>query len=284
MCKRDFKIGLSFYLLTLLIALNCSAVERVSSIGAREAALAMAVVSLSGPFSVFHNQALLTENKCFAVSLSYRQPYFIKGYSESAISLVYPTTTAVFAIGISQAAIATYKESNFGFSIAKVLTRKLSAGLLFNYFNRNLPEAGRQIGSFQVDGGIRFRSSNRLSLGLHIRNIISSKAETFQYSLSFPPVIRGGASLLLTDKILLTTETVFAQSYGLGLRCGIEYLLNDNFRVRGGIASKPFQHSFGFGYSWQRCQLDFAMVHHEALGYTPSFSISFCLKRIDPGL
>jgi hypothetical protein len=284
MCKRDFKIGLSFYLLTLLIAPNGSAVERVSSIGAREAALAMAVISLSGSFSVFHNQASLTDNKCSAVSLSYRQPHFIRGYSESVISLVYPTTAAVFAIGISQVAIAAYKESNFGISIAKVLTRKLSAGLLFNYFNLNLPEEGRQTGSFQVDGGIRFRSSNRLSLGLHIRNIISSKAETFQYSLSFPPVIRGGASLLLTEKILLTTETVFTQSCGLGLRYGIEYLLNDNFRVRGGIASKPFQHSFGFGYSWQRCQLDFAMVHHEALGYTPSFSITFCLNRNDPGL
>jgi hypothetical protein len=279
MCKRDFKVGLSFQLLTLLIPLNCLAVERTSSIGAREEALAMAVVSLSGSFSVFHNQAMLTDSKWPMVSLSYRQPYWIKGYNESAISFVYPTATAVLAIGISQAAIATYKESSLGLSIAKQLTRKLSVALLFNYFSLNLPEVGGHTGSFQLDGGVWYKYSDKMSMGFHLRNIVNTKAETIQYLLTFPLVVRGGVSYQLTQKILLMQETVFENRNGFGLRFGTEYLLNNNFCVRGGISTNPFRHSFGFGYRWNFCQLDFAMVHHEMLGYTPSFSVSFCLKQ-----
>ena len=278
MYKRDLKIGLLVYLFALFLTFNSAAIERVSAIGARETALSLAVVALSGSFSVFHNQAFLTENSSSSLSVSYRQPYFIHGYSESALSLVYPTTTAVFAIGITQSAIASYKESNIGISIAKVLTRKLSAGILFNYFYLNFPEVNRQKGSFQVDGGIRYQLTDRLSLGFHLRNIVWSKVETFQYNLSFPLLIRGGASYHLTERILLAGETVFEQGFGTGVRCGTEYLLRNSFRVRGGISTNPFQHSVGFGYCWNFCQLDFAMVHHEILGYTPLLSLSFNFK------
>ena len=99
MYKRDLKIGLLVHLLALFLTFNSAAIERVSAVGARETALSLAVVALSGSFSVFHNQAFLTENSSSSLSVSYRQPYFIRGYSESALSLVYPTKTAVFAIG-----------------------------------------------------------------------------------------------------------------------------------------------------------------------------------------
>ena len=278
MYKRDLKIGLLVHLLALLLTFNSVAIERVSAVGARETALSLAVVALSGSFSVFHNQAFLTENRSSALSVSYRQPYFIRGYSESALSLVYPTKTAVFAMGITQAAIASYKETNIGISIAKVLSRKLSAGILFNYFYLNFPEVNRQKGSFQVDGGIRYHLSERLSLGFHLRNIVCSKVKTFQYNLSFPLIIRGGASYCLTERILLAGETFFERDPGIGVRCGTEYLIRSTFRVRGGISTNPFQHSVGFGYSWNFCQLDFALVHHEILGYTPLLSLNFNFK------
>ena len=279
MSKRDSKTGLLIYLLVLLFHMHSLAIERGTATGAREAALSQAVVALGGSFSVFHNQAFLTESKTTLLGVCYRQPYFIPGYHECALSLVYPTSTAIFAIGVSQSAITVYRESNVGISIAKVLTRKLSAGILFNYFNLTFPEASCQRGSFQVDGGIGYKYSERLSLGFHIRNIAATKIETFQYNITFPLVIRGGATYRLTEIILLAVEIIDEQHYSPGIRCGTEYQVRDNFLIRGGISTNPFQHSFGFGYKWNFCLLDFAMVHHEILGYTPFLSFSFNLNR-----
>ena len=279
MSHRDLKTGLIIKLIVFLLPSTGSAIERVAAAGAREAALSQAVVALPVSFSVFHNQAFLTENLNFGVNLCYRQPYFIQEYHQSALSLVCPVPAAVFAIGVSQSAIADYKESNIGISIAKKLSEKISAGILINYFFLNFPENGGHKGSFQVDGGIGYRFSKRLFMGFHLRNIAQSKIETFQYNLSFPLIIRGGVSYMLTEQIMMATEAVFDKENMLCFRNGLEYRILEYFWIRGGISTKPFQHSFGLGYSWNLFQLDFAMVHHEILGFTPTFSVSIKIQK-----
>ncbi|HEY5511670.1 MAG TPA: hypothetical protein VIK10_11650 [Prolixibacteraceae bacterium] len=273
MCLRSLKTGLisCFIFLTL----GGSAIERATVIGAREAALAMTVVSVPGSFSVFHNQALLADFRTISAGVSIRQPFFIKGYNESALSFVLPARDIVFAFCITHTAIATYSESAVGLAISKKLTRNLSAGLLFDYFTFNLPESGRNKGSFQLDGGLAYKFSEILSLGLHVRNVFSTQATTFQNQVTFPMLFRVGASYCLTEKIMLLTEMVSEKHAGLNFRFGTEYSLQGNFFLRGGISTRPFQHSAGFGYRWSACQLDFALVHHEILGYTPIFSLTY---------
>lgn len=278
MCKRDLKIGLLLGAFAFHAA-DSAAIVKAAIKGAREAALSQAVVALSGSFSVFHNQAFLTENKSTSLGLCYCQPFLINDYCEGALSVVYPTKTTVFALGITQSAIATYKESEYSFAIAKELGGKLSAGVLFNCLTLNFPEVGRHKGSLMVDGGIRYRFSDRLALGVHLKNIVWSKIETFQYSLKFPFVMRTGTAYLLTDSILLTGEVDFEHDIGFGFRCGTELALTDIFRIRGGLSNKPFQHSFGFGYRLSFCQMDFAVVHHGILGYSPAISFSFNFSK-----
>lgn len=279
MSHRDVLSGLFIKLIFLLPPSFGSAIERVPSTGARESALSLSVVALPGSFSVFHNQAFLTEYKNYAASISYRQPYFIQGYSQSALSFVCPIQASVLAVGVTQSSIGEYKESSIGISIAQRLSEKLSAGILINFFDLNFPEEGAHKGSIQVDGGIGYRLSNRLSLGFHLRNIVQSKIETFQYNLSFPLIVRLGASFMLSEQILMAVEAVFDNENRLNFRNGLEYKLLECFWLRGGVSVKPFQHSFGLGYSWNLFQLDFAMVHHEILGFTPTFSININIHK-----
>jgi hypothetical protein len=275
MRTRDLKTGLLFQLCTFVMAFNGFSSHRVTVAGAKESALALATIALSTPFSVFHNQALLTAVKYPSVGISYRQPFSIKNYHETTLSVVCPIHMAVLSLGLSQAAVESYAESEIGISLAKKLAENLSVGVLFNYFDLNLPETGRHLGSFQVDGGVGFNVSEKLSLGLHLRNIVSTKAETVQNYLSFPRVARGGVACILTERILLLAETIYEKRAGCGFRCGAEIALLENFCLRGGLATNPFEHSFGFGYGWSYCQFDFSMVHHDMLGFTPMVSFHF---------
>ena len=279
MRKRDLKTGLLICLLLQIQCLSSSAIERISAIGARESAMALAVVALPGHFSIFQNQAFLAEEKFSSLNLSFRQPWLIKGYHESALSLICPIPSAVLALGVLQSAVATYKETSVSISMAKKLTRRLSGGICVNYFFLNLPETSQSTGSFQVDCGIGYQHSRRLSLGIHLRNCAQTPAETFQYNLLLPLLIRCGASCRLSEQLLLTGETTFEKKDGVAFRFGTEYKLIENFLLRGGLTTNPFQHSFGFGYRWRFCQLDFALVHHEILGYSPLFSINFNFNR-----
>jgi hypothetical protein len=279
MSHRDLQSGLFFQLIFLLLPSFGSAIERMTAAGARESALSLAVVALPGSFSVFHNPAFLAGHKNYTASLSYRQPYLIQDYHQSALSLACPIQTYVFAVGITQSSIADYKETNVGISIAKKLSEKLSAGILINFFSLNFPEEGTRKGSVQVDAGLGYFFSERLSLGFHLRNMVQSKIETFQHNFSFPLIIRIGASYMLTEQILMATEAVLDNKNNLSFRNGLEYKLMECFWLRGGISVNPFRHSFGLGYSWNLFQLDFAMVHHEILGFTPTLSVNFNLSK-----
>jgi hypothetical protein len=279
MSHRDLKAGLFIFLSVFLLPSFGSAIERSTAAGAREAALSQAVVALPGAFAVFHNQAFLTACKNYEVNLSCRQPWFIQGYSQNALSLVCPIPAAVMAVGVSQSSVADYKESSIGISIAKKLSGKLSAGILINYFNLNFPENGSGKGSVQVDGGIGYTHSKHLIFGFHLRNIADSGIETFQYRLSFPLMVSGGVSLMLTGQILMVAEAVFDKVNLLGFRNGLEYRLLDCFYLRGGISTNPFQHAFGLGYRWNLLQMDFALVHHEILGFTPTLSFNINIRK-----
>ena len=82
MCKRDLIIGLLIGTSALFLAGKAVAIERVTWVGARESGLSQAMAAVPGPFSVFNNQAFLTENTIPIVAISYRQPYFIPGYHD----------------------------------------------------------------------------------------------------------------------------------------------------------------------------------------------------------
>ena len=274
MRNRDLQTGLLFLSFVLMIPMEDVAMDRTVQTGARAAALACAVVAVPGTFAVFHNQALLAGEHFPAVGLNCSNPFFISGYFENSLSLVFPLHTEVVAEGLSQTGIAGYRESTFGFSLAKKMNGKISAAIHFNYFDLNLPEAGRHKGSCQADAGLGFQVSSHLLLGLHFHNLAATPIETLNDHLTFPMIVRVGASCQLSEQILLAGESICEKISGAGFRFGAEYWLQKCFWIRAGLATNPFLHSVGFGYRFKEFLVDFALVHHEYLGFSPVFSLS----------
>ena len=257
---------------------NCEAADRSTGAGARESALGLATVALPTSFSIFYNPALLTEYSAPWLTAGFCQPYVVAGYQVNQLALGFGLVGTTFGFGVSQVSVASYHETNLGFSIAKRLSGRCSAGVMINYFVLNLPESGQHRGAFQVDGGFSFKVSKRLFLGCHFQNLLQSRLETFQYHVTFPILLSSGFSYYLTDQLLLAGETHLGQLTELEFRSGLEYEPFRHFWLRGGMLSNPFRHAFGFGYVRKRFQLDFAAIHHALLGFSPVFSITFQLK------
>ena len=140
MHTKILRTGLFIYF--IFLSFDGSTIERVTSIGAREASLSMAVISQSGAFSVFHNQAFLTVgdatiggNLSGSAAVSFRQPFLISGYSESALSVVIPSRDIVFAVGITHSGIENYSESSLGLAMIyfDVLKRERLAVWMMDY-------------------------------------------------------------------------------------------------------------------------------------------------------
>jgi len=245
-----------------------------TQVGARDISMGNASVALSSPFSVFHNVAALAPIGGISVAIDYRQPYLIEGFSQKALALVVPTPTATFAIGIQQQGIENYQESRFGLAMAKKFGENFSAGLQFNYFMIGFPEQGRNRGTFLIDFGILVKTSGNLKLGLHVFNPAGASIESLNLKSKLPLRVTAGIALNPADRLLLTSALEYRTESPMNIGLGIEYQLSDCLFLRCGVSGKPIRHSAGLGYRYKAFRIDFAIVHLQSLGYTPSISLT----------
>jgi len=248
-----------------------------NQVGAREAALANASVAIISPFSVFHNQAAMARFKNIAIAVDYRQPYLIDGFSSKALAFVIPTSLSNFAVGIQQKGIPGYSESRFGLSMARTLGNRVSVGIQFNYFMIDFPEQGSHRGTFLIEFGMLYQTSDNLSIGLHIFNPSRASIESLNFKSELPVSATAGIALKPSANLVFVSAVAFSLDNPLNVRMGIEYQFSDSFFFRGGLSGKPVRHSAGIGYKCRNFCVDFAIVHHETLGYTPSISLTLNL-------
>jgi len=263
-------------LLTLALFLNIFSrgysIGDQTLVGAREVSLGNASVALISAFSVFHNQAALARMKSFTIAIDYRQPYLIDGFSEKSLAAVVPTPASNFAFSVQQKGIQGYNESRFGFAMAKTLGKNISAGLQFNYFLVGFPEQGSSRGTFFMEFGVLFHTTDNVSFGLHVFNPARASVESLNLRSNLPVTATVGIGSKPSANLLFVSAIAYCADHPLNIRMGMEYQFRDCFFLRGGVSGKPFRHSAGFGYKNRNFGIDCGFVHHESLGYTPSIS------------
>ncbi|MCE1199440.1 MAG: hypothetical protein LWW85_10770 [Marinilabiliales bacterium] len=275
---------LGWHMLLISLCLNLDvpfamAAERPGSAGAFSSALSAAVVAWPGIFSAFGNPALLVYTRSPSVALGYRQPYAIPDLQEGMLVANFHAGSSVLSLALSDTGTGDYHETTCGLALAKRLSSRFAVGLLFNSFWLPLPEEGKQLGSFQLDLGLCYATKGGSMAGLAIRNLVQTTVETFQHSIRFPWEIHLGSYRRLTDKLGVSGDVMLFQNKNLNVCIGTECQIFTHFCLRGGISLQPFCHSFGFGYEWHAIVLDFAATHHPILGYSPTLSLCYLMKR-----
>ena len=252
-------------------------IGELSQVGARDVSLGNASVALVSVFSVFNNQAALARIRNISVAIDYNQPFLIEGFASKALAVVVPTAVSNFAICMQQKGIKGYNESRFGFSMARTIGERVSAGLQFDYFMVDFPEQGRVRGTFLIEFGMLYQSQNNLAIGLHVFNPSHSSIESLNNQTNLPFSATTGIALKPSANLVFVSSVAYSVDNPINVRMGIEYQFSESFFLRGGISGKPICHSAGLGYKNQNFGIDFAIVHHQALGYTPSISLTLNL-------
>jgi hypothetical protein len=242
-------------------------------IGAREVSLGGASVALISPFSVYCNQASLARLTTFSLAIDYSQPFFIEGLATKSLAVVVPTKVSNFAVSVQQKGIPDYHESRFGIAMARTFG-KISAGLQFNYLLVDFPEQASSRGAFLIEFGVLYQTANNLTIGLHVFNPSQASIESLNFVTNLPVNATAGIALKPADNLLFASSITYYTDMRTAIRVGIEYQFSDCFFLRGGISGKPIRHSAGFGCKYKFFATDFALTHHESLGYTPSFSLT----------
>jgi hypothetical protein len=188
------------------------------------------------------------------------------------------STSAVFAVLPNPLIDASAQLSYFGFSdysltslqagLAKRITQRLAIGTNLVYLNENSFLEPESRNFLAADLGLSFQCSDQLMLGALAANLLhTAKDRPAQYS--------AGLAFAAAENCTLFAECGNDEQRNFRFGAGIEYVIEQQFIVRGGYANNPRTPSLGLAWKGETWKADTAFMLHPLLGLSGAAGISY---------
>lgn len=240
-------------------------------------ALAGASSALSGIWSIYGNQAGITEIQNKEIGLSFTNLYLLKELSTRTGIFVFPFDNNVFGFSFSQFGKSIYRSNSYGFTYARKLSPKLNFGAQFNIYSLFFFEDNKTEFTHGLQLGCQYGINQNLILGLHLVNPYKTFYKTYSGEYVLPSILRVGLSNKFSEffKVVSEIESDFSKSYIF--KTGIEYDILQKATLRGGFSNNPNAIYAGFGYNLKNISADIGLSWNQHLGNSPSISLLFGL-------
>lgn len=260
-------------LFTLLFIIPFCAFSQVGE-GGRATGLAGTSVCLSDGWSVFHNQAGLTQVKGWEAGAFFQNRFLVENLGDRGIYAASKAGSGVLAGSYQSFGVPGFNQSRVGLAYALPLSDKFSIGVQANYHSLRIAEGYGISRSFSAEGGIIYKLNDALILGAHIENINRPKLSEFTEE-RMPSTIRIGAGYIFSQKVKLLGQIHQELNQKLQVSSGIEYDIAESVIVRIGAASQPGLWTLGFGWKSKYIRADLSSSYHAILGFTPQVSLVY---------
>lgn len=247
--------------------------------GARAAGMANAGITNQDVWAVFNNPAAYSYLNRKSLGIYYENRFLMKQTGYGAFAFSSPLMGGNIGFGFSHFGYSLFQSDKFTLGYSQELFKNFSLGLQMNYFSLRQSDYYGNLNAITFEAGVMSKPNDKLSIGAYIFNPINLSYFEDQ-TLKMPVALRLGFSYLFSKSLLLSVETGKAiNGYTPAFRSGIEYMINEQFAVRTGIALAPVEYSFGLGYNnyinKNKFGFDLAFAYHEILGSTPKLSINY---------
>lgn len=243
--------------------------------GARSVALSNAFVSISDPWSTFHNQATLANLENFSAGIFYESKFMVDELSLAAGTANLPVLRGTLGLSFYQLGQGSFKESKIGMAYARKLSERLNAALQIDYFLNRFPENDKAFHFPTFEMGIAYQATSELTLGIHLFNPVKNGFKTYYGKENMPMILRLGGHYEFSDRVLISAEMQKNSDVAAIVKTGLEFLPLENLALRFGVSGRPLQYTAGIGYRFGKIVTDIAFSYHGNLGFTPSLSLYF---------
>jgi hypothetical protein len=243
-------------------------------LGSRAAAMGNAAVAISDLWSVHHNQAGLASLDKFQAGVHHENKFMVPEFALQALALALPARPGTIGLSYTYFGFSKYNESKLGLAFGRSFGERISAGVQINYLHTYIAEDYGNTGNVTVEGGFIAEPVPGLFIAAHIYNPSRSTIRTY-YDQPLPVILRFGMAGFLGERLLAAVEAEKDNEHNAVLKAGIEMGFHGPLYLRAGIISEPFRGSFGIGYVLGALVADLAFTNHQALGFTPHFTLSY---------
>lgn len=246
-------------------------------LGARQAGMANASVTIADVWSVQHNQAGLGFVKSTAAGVYYENRFLMKELSLKGGAFVLPVKAGTFGLCVSSFGYTNYSENKVGIAFGKAFGEKFSAGIQLDYLNTHIAENYGKSQAVAGEIGIQVKPLKSLTIGAHLFNPTRAKLADYNNERT-STIMRLGVDYRFSEKVFVAVETEKDVDHKAAFKTGLEYHPAEALYLRAGISTNPSLSSFGFGLKIKQFKLDFASTFHSVLGYTPQVGVVYEVK------
>ncbi len=245
--------------------------------GGRAAGMAGAAANLSDIFAAFHNQAGLAGIEKFSIGIFNETSFMLSNVSTRGLAVAMPVSNGVITAQFQYYGYAAYNEKRGGLAYARKFGENIKAGLQLDYFGVAIGEGYGSRSAVTFEGGVQAELLEGFFLAAHVCNPMRVKIAAYNDE-RLPAILKFGLAYQPSDKVFITAESEKVIDRANRIKAGAEYEIVSKFFLRTGIASNPFNTSFGFGWMIDSFKVDLAASYHRQLGYTPNVSLVWVAK------
>lgn len=247
-------------------------------VGGRARAMGGASVAVSDFWSLGNNQAGIAWLNGVSAGLCFHNQFLLKELMYQQTGIVTGTRAGSFGLSVSYFGSESYNELMAGLAYAKKFGRFFSAGVRLNWMRLHLADEYGNKNLISCELGMLFKSSKQITVGIHVKNPIPVRILE-QPAEYLPVIFCMGLSYQFSARFLAVVETEKDLQSPMIIRTGLEYQVGKIATIRAGIASQPWQVTFGFGLEFGRLHLELASGYQQLLGFSPSGSLIYNFGR-----
>jgi hypothetical protein len=265
---------------TLLIIVSipfCILSQGWLPVGGRSNSIANAAVALSDAWSFHHNPGALADVSKMAIGVSYENRFLLRELQSQGFVYIQPLKKGVISLGAQSYGYTHFRTFRGGLGYSMKLSEKFMAGVQMNYQTLRLIEAYGSKQALTAEFGILGHLTDQWSVGMSVFNLGRAKLSVFEDD-RFSTIMRLGTSYVFSGKLTVVAEAEKNLEYALRLKAGLDYMVARSFYFRAGVATQPVEVTFGFGHKMKSFQLDLGSAHHQQLGWSPHFGLTFTGK------
>jgi hypothetical protein len=263
-------------LLLLLVSTGLLAQNGKFPMGARQASIGGAAVTLTDQWSLFNNVGALGLVSGDYGFTSYQNRFGISELSTIGAGYVKDFGSAAGGIGFYRFGDEYYSEQRVNLGYGHTLDM-VSLGLSIDYLQYSITTVGSR-GVVVLEFGGVAELTEKISFGAHIFNLNQANLVK-DTGEKIPTVMKAGVSFRPSDDLMFNVETEKNLDFDEVFKAGLEYRIVEKVILRTGFRTAPFQGSFGIGFQPKKFQFDYAFGNDTNLGATHELSISYRIKQ-----
>lgn len=217
-------------------------------------------------FSAVANQASLARLPRMSGGVYAERRFMQEKLNNYQVMIGVPAGHGGWGIAAHYFGSADYNESMAGIAYARQLGR-IDLGGQFNYAMMRAAGYGGD-GTAVVEVGTIWHITDQLHTGIHVFNPYGGKyGKQGQEKMAWG--YKMGLGYEVSEQVLVSAEWVKEENRDVNVVAGIQYVLDNRFFARLGIATATSSPWIGAGWAWKQVRVDVTGTYHPQLGFTP---------------